>query len=419
MVPNHVTELANDLRGDALNKVASALGETPAKIQTALTGVLPALFAGLANKASTSEGANQLLDLIQRNKFQAGQFSDVSKMVSSPDAITNLMNVGRPLLDSVFGGRANSVMEWVSSFAGVSRSSASSLLSLGLPMVLGLISRRSGPSGASAPSLMELSSSQRSFLQGAPAGLAGALGLSEVAGERPFVGAYEKTKLEPVPGARVVGTYDEGKPAAASSWWKWALPLLALVALLGYFFFVRRPDNSQDARAKTSEASSTAIASTAIANLGAFVPKSLPDGVSLNIPTNGVESRLVAFIEDHSRPVDKDSWFSFDRLEFETGSAELKPSSQEQLRNVAEILKAYPQVKVKIGGYTDNVGDRASNMKLSADRANNTMNAIANLGIDKTRLEAEGYGEQYPVADNATEEGRQRNRRIDIRVTQK
>jgi outer membrane protein OmpA-like peptidoglycan-associated protein len=141
--------------------------------------------------------------------------------------------------------------------------------------------------------------------------------------------------------------------------------------------------------------------------------------VTLNIPANGVESKLVAFIEDPGRNVDRETWFSFDRLEFETASAQLRPTSQEQLRNVAEILKAYPQVNVKIGGYTDNVGDDASNLKLSGERATNTMNEIANLGIDKSRLEAEGYGEQFPVADNATEEGRQRNRRIDIRVTKK
>jgi outer membrane protein OmpA-like peptidoglycan-associated protein len=191
------------------------------------------------------------------------------------------------------------------------------------------------------------------------------------------------------------------------------LPLLAVVGLLGYFL-LRRPADDVS-RARLSE---PAIPLPTV-DLGAFVPRNLPGGVTLNVPANGVESKLVAFIEDPSRPVAKDLWFNFDRLEFETGSAQLRPTSQEQLRNVAEILKAYPNVKVKIGGYTDNVGDDASNLKLSEERAVNTMNAIANLGIDRTRLEAEGYGEQFPVADNAVEEGRQRNRRIDIRVTQK
>jgi OmpA-OmpF porin, OOP family len=82
-------------------------------------------------------------------------------------------------------------------------------------------------------------------------------------------------------------------------------------------------------------------------------------------------------------------------------------------------MEAYPNVNVKIGGYTDNVGDDARNMKLSQERANGTMNELQKLGVSPSRMTAEGYGEQHPVADNATEEGRQRNRRIDVRVTKK
>ena len=153
--------------------------------------------------------------------------------------------------------------------------------------------------------------------------------------------------------------------------------------------------------------------------LGDFLAVKLPGGIELKVPALGVEKKLIAFIEDAGKPVDKKLWFSFDRLEFETGSATLKPSSMEQLKNIAEILKAYPKVNLKIGGYTDNVGNPAANLTLSQKRAENTMQEIVKLGIDAKRLEAEGYGDKYPVADNTTEEGRQKNRRIDLRVTKK
>lgn len=164
---------------------------------------------------------------------------------------------------------------------------------------------------------------------------------------------------------------------------------------------------------------SPTVAPAVSAALGAFVEKKLPNGTLLKIPSNGVESKLLAFIEDPTKKVDKETWFSFDRIEFDTDSARLRPSSQEQLRNIHEILKAYPQVNLKIGGYTDNVGDDAHNLKLSGERATNTMNEIVKLGPAAGRLAAEGYGEKHPVADNATEEGRQRNRRIDLLVTKK
>ena len=139
----------------------------------------------------------------------------------------------------------------------------------------------------------------------------------------------------------------------------------------------------------------------------------------MNVPEFGVEKKLIAFIEDPGKPVDKTTWFTFDRLEFETGSANLKPSSMEQLKNVAAILKAYPKVALKLGGYTDNIGDPAANLRLSQKRAETTMAELVKLGIDAKRLEAEGYGDKHPVADNSTKEGRQKNRRIDVRVTNK
>lgn len=144
------------------------------------------------------------------------------------------------------------------------------------------------------------------------------------------------------------------------------------------------------------------------------------NGVKLNIASSGnpVEASLLEFIKS-DKAVDKDTWFDFDRLLFETGSANLKPQSKEQLENVAEILKAYPAVAIKLGGYTDNTGDAAANLKLSSERAQSVKKSLADLGVDNARLESEGYGEEHPVASNDTEEGRAQNRRISIRVTKK
>ena len=136
------------------------------------------------------------------------------------------------------------------------------------------------------------------------------------------------------------------------------------------------------------------------------------------VDATGIENKLVTFIKS-DKAVDKTTWFDFDRLTFNTGKATLKPESQEQLKNVAEILKAYPNVNVKLGGYTDNTGNAGSNMKLSAERAASIKTELVGLGIADSRLDAEGYGQEHPVASNDTEEGRAQNRRISIRVTKK
>jgi outer membrane protein OmpA-like peptidoglycan-associated protein len=187
--------------------------------------------------------------------------------------------------------------------------------------------------------------------------------------------------------------------------------------------------SAADKAAETAKQAASAVQDTAgkvaeqardaWAALGQFFSKKLPSGIELNIPELGVENKLIAFIDDPQRPVDDKTWFSFDRLTFETGQAALKPESQEQLKNIAEILKAFPKVTMKIGGYTDNTGDPQANLRLSQQRADAVMAGLVQLGVDAGRLKAEGYGQEHPIADNSTPEGRAKNRRIDIRVTGK
>ena len=83
-------------------------------------------------------------------------------------------------------------------------------------------------------------------------------------------------------------------------------------------------------------------------NLGEFRAEKLTSGVELSIPEFGIENKLLTFIKS-DKAIDKETWFDFDRLLFRTGSATLEPQSQEQLKNIAEILKAYPAVHLKFG----------------------------------------------------------------------
>jgi outer membrane protein OmpA-like peptidoglycan-associated protein/uncharacterized caspase-like protein len=144
----------------------------------------------------------------------------------------------------------------------------------------------------------------------------------------------------------------------------------------------------------------------------------LSGGINLEAPEGSLEDRLLTFIQS-TEIVSKTLWFDFDRLLFETGKATLKPESAAQLANVAAILKAFPKVAAKVGGYTDNVGNASSNMKLSADRAKTVAGELVKLGIAADRLASQGYGDKYPIADNDTPEGRAQNRRISLRITAK
>lgn len=150
-----------------------------------------------------------------------------------------------------------------------------------------------------------------------------------------------------------------------------------------------------------------------------LVRHELPNGAAIDIVENGVESKVIQFIEDKSKPVDKGIWFDFDRLQFASASAMISENSMAQITAIGEILRAYPQAAIKIGGYTDNAGDPNANLVLSSERAKAVKAALIAQGIDESRIESEGYGAQYPAADNATEEGRAKNRRTAVSVRKK
>ncbi len=108
--------------------------------------------------------------------------------------------------------------------------------------------------------------------------------------------------------------------------------------------------------------------------------------------------------------------YRLDNVHFDFDKATLRPDSYEQLKELLEYLQRHEDIKIEIAGHTDNVGNDAHNLKLSLDRANTIRNYLIGKGIITSRLIAKGYGATVPVADNTTEEGRQLNRRTEVKI---
>ncbi|MBH8570382.1 OmpA family protein [Microvirga sp. STS02] len=150
----------------------------------------------------------------------------------------------------------------------------------------------------------------------------------------------------------------------------------------------------------------------------------LPGGGSIaNVGTNSTESYLFRFLSDPQVQVDTvdltRGWYNFDRVYFEAGKATLTPESVSQLRNIATLLRAYPKARLKLGGYTDDTGTYKINKALSEARARTAWASLVEMGVSPSRLDARGYGPNYSIASNATEEGRAQNRRLSVKVVQK
>jgi outer membrane protein OmpA-like peptidoglycan-associated protein len=99
---------------------------------------------------------------------------------------------------------------------------------------------------------------------------------------------------------------------------------------------------------------------------------------------------------------------------FESGETELREEAMASLVEVVDLLQSEPDKNIRIEGHTDSTGDSETNLGISDQRANAVMDALVSLGVDSARITAAGMGEDFPIASNETEEGRQQNRRVDV-----
>ena len=101
-------------------------------------------------------------------------------------------------------------------------------------------------------------------------------------------------------------------------------------------------------------------------------------------------------------------------INFDTDKATLRPDAQPIIAEVNKLLTSDPSLKVSIEGHTDNTGSADHNRELAASRARSVLGALVGLGVDASRLASKGFGPDKPIADNSTDAGRAKNRRVEL-----
>jgi len=231
-------------------------------------------------------------------------------------------------------------------------------------------------------------------------------------------------------------------------WWWWLILLLILLLLI--LFFWKKCCSSECSTTKVAATEIVAPATPTVAATDSIKPDSiksvadtlankannlikdlgdalsitLPDGKEWKIPKNTPEFKLFSFLNSSDAKVDESDktkgWITLDRLSFGKGKAVLAPEAESQLKNIAMIMKFFPNSQIKMGGYSDNTGSNELNMKLTDQRAKVAADKLIALGVDAKRVTHEGYGSQFPVCPaNDTDACKAANRRVDVRVTQK
>ena len=386
-------------------------GESTGDVQIALLGALPGLIGGTMNTASTSGGVYELIGLMNLNN-ENYVLNNLPEILGDPAKSKDFIANGLSMLPILLDLDLKAVIESISASSGLKAHAVSNILSISAPIVLSVIGKQVKDKSIEPLKLTTLLTGQKEYIhQYLP---------KDLAQMWDFKGLEELNKSlqrNPLSEHQL-----ENKPVSGTTRLIYLILALLLLgaAVWGYKKLNKEeetvvvedfPVDSSGTKAKPSGAVEK--------NRGQLVTVQLPKDIVLEISENGTESKLIRFIQDSSVVVDKNYWIDFDRISFEPNLAELDDDSQAQIENIAKILRAYPMVNIKIGGYTDNSGDATTNLMLSKSRADAVKKGIAKNDIKITRIQSKGYGIEHPIASNDTEEGKAQNRRIAINVTRK
>ncbi|MEO6315569.1 MAG: OmpA family protein [Chitinophagaceae bacterium] len=388
------------LGNDLISNAAALFGENATNTQKAMSGIVPSVLAGILNKAGSGDVGG--IYNLAKSAADSGLAANMNGLLAN----TTLLSKGADMLKAVFGNKMSDVTNTIASFAGIKSTSAASLLSIAAPAALGALGDHAKSTNMSMNGMLSFLNTQKESIQGAlPAGLdlAGALGLSNIGN----IGS----KLTGVAG----GLKQTSEKQSGSK--KWLIPVI-IVGLIALAWFILRKPTAADPVQIAPVAADTVKAALPSA---AAIKVKLPDGIELNAYKGGIEDQLVSFLANDAEKADKNTWFDFDNLNFESGNAIITPESEQQLGNLSAILKAFPNAVLKIGGYTDKTGDSIANLKLSQARAEEVLNTLKKSGTNAMQLEsAEGYGSQFAKAPtDASDMEKQKDRRIAVSVRKK
>jgi OOP family OmpA-OmpF porin len=399
-----ILSLLNLLDRQAIGSMVMRTGESEGSVSRGLETTFAVVLAGMARKADDSGAMRQIFTLVT-SAYTGSPSAAIPGSVEPQGTPTlALVDMGRRLLPLLFGSSQSSITEMIELVSGLSAGAGNRLMAAAAPVVLDVLGRRVHDERLDIAGFKNLLRREgRDVESYLPTGLSAILN-----GAGSANAAREAVTTRPV----------RTTPSPSSRWVPALLGVLAVA--LALIWFQRRGGEYVDGVSSSKEQGSLTQRDRAAAiGLGDFVERQLPGGARLSVPENGVESKLLSFLQDPSQASATDTWFDFDRLTFDSSSAILRPESEEQVQNIASIMKAYPNLRLKIGGYTDSTGSARANMRLSENRAEAVRRELIAMEVPENRLQAEGYGDSHPVADNSTEEGRRRNRRISMKVLQK
>ena len=430
MAENLVDMLKIALNRTFVGDVAKHLRESGTTIRSALDAAVPALVAELLQQSGTPAGAAAIQRRVNDPQIDIGLTGNIGGWLDDGLRMAGLLSQGSSLVSWLFGNRTGHVAEAVGLASGMKISSASTLLALATPAVFALLKRYLSQNRIDAGGLTSLLAGQRDNLQtqlddGVSRALGSASPAALLAGLAASVSGSAATAVARAADTEPRQTTNAAYPAAGDvpaeapvrpivrRPWLWGT-LAAVAAVLIFFFSYWTVPVEPPARTSRTARSALNLATSVSRVVKAL---DLPDGMKLDVTAGGFVDTLTTFLK--SKDVTLNRSFTFDELQFDPGSARLSPVSKPQLEQLAAVLKAYRTVLISVAGHTDNSGDPSANLRLSAQRAAAVKEALVGQGVAAARVTDEGFGSERPIASNDTEDGRTKNRRVELVVVKR
>jgi len=457
---NLFEELRELLVGEVVSKLAILIGEKEDKVTIALDGLVPTFIGGLMKRSSNEAGATTLMNVVKKEISKGNILEHLQDLLTNKESFDGIVEKGNSVVSMLLPDKKSSIATMISQFAGVRNSSATALLAVVAPLVVGKLGMIVSSKGLDKTGLANMILEQRRILldetpEGLRPKMIDVLGLSTFMSEeiKPVqfaTGTIKSnsnpsiTPKKPVENRSV--TYSDkdyhNERGAGILIPSWLLPTALIAAVLGGIgFFVATYDWSElnkNSRIETDTTLNEQVTNAPIdtsnlpqdvaalkvdsTSLTAASPArtlgiSLPNGLKIDLEEGTFNYEISKYLTDSSAKVNQT--FTLDHVNFEPNTPYLVENSYKTIQDLAKIMVAYPRLQIKITDYTDNSKVSNQNRKLSVKRAFAVKKVLVAKGINDFRIDFAGGGSSNPVASNATEEGKAKNRRIEVKVVKK
>ncbi|MBB5211193.1 OmpA family protein [Microbulbifer hydrolyticus] len=404
MADNLLEMAVRHLGSSGLSALGNALGLSDDKSESAFSTGAASVLAGMLNKAGSESGLGTLLNMA--TKSTSMDLSSPGDIFTSPDKMSSLQDVGGNMLESVFGGKRDGVINVIANTLGLDSTKGGSLLRVAAPVIMSLVGKLVKSKGLNMEGLAALLLGQKTHIKDKlPPGLLKELGvnnLDELA---------ERTVVETTP--RHTAQAAHTPPVKKSGMAKWLWPLLIALGVLWALNMCSKKEALDDgAGGKVIEQDEVIIEETP-ADPGVDDGTAAAPDTSTTTVTEDFGQAFREYLAKANRDPNRE--FALN-IEFPTDGSMPNAASMPDVQTLIKIMQENPGLSVTIEGHTDSDGDAVDNQKLSEARAKGIRALLVNSGIDEGRVNAVGMGSANPIADNTTEEGKQTNRRIVVKV---